>query len=225
MSDRKQTGRGMFGKGYSIALILCAAASGISGYMYYRNANKTQDTLQTPVQQADAPQNQQPDVAVVATQPQQTQPTEDNGTEPTSVPKGPLKTAAPVSGELVAGYAMDCLSYNETTRDWRIHNGVDFAAPEGTPVTAAADGVVYTTYTDDAMGTTVVIRHDGGYTTVYSSLSEDLAVKAGDKVTLGQTIGTVGSTALLENALSPHVHFSVSYRDSIVDPMEFLGLN
>ena len=46
MSDRKQTGRGMFGKGYYIALILCAAAIGISGYMYYRNANKTQPSLQ-----------------------------------------------------------------------------------------------------------------------------------------------------------------------------------
>ena len=226
MSDRKQTGRGMFGKGYYIALILCAAAIGISGYMYYRNANKTQPSLQEPAHQADAPGKQEaPDVAAVVTQPQQTMPSGENETEPSVSPKGPLKTAAPVSGEVVAGYAMDCLSYNETTRDWRTHNGVDFSAPEGTPVTAAADGVVYTTYTDDAMGTTVVIRHEGGYTTVYSSLSEELAVKAGDTVKLGQTIGTVGSTALLENALSPHVHFSVSYRDSEMDPLEFLGMN
>ena len=91
-------------------------------------------------------------------------------------------------------------------------------------MTAAADGVVYTTYTDDAMGTTVVIRHEGGYTTVYSSLSEELAVKAGDTVKLGQTIGTVGSTALLENALSPHVHFSVTYQDVPMDPAEFLAM-
>ena len=60
---------------------------------------------------------------------------------------------------------MDCLSYNETTRDWRVHNGVDIAAEEGTPVMAAADGQVYTVYEDETMGTTVVIRHEDGYTT------------------------------------------------------------
>ena len=226
MSDNKRTGRGVFGKGYYIALILCAAAIGISGYLYYRNANDTDTTLQEPGTVADTPVNaeQSADVAAVATQPQNnTAPTAEPTTAPT-VKKG-MKTCAPVSGETVAGYAMDCLSYNETTRDWRVHNGIDIAAPEGTEVVAAADGVVYTTYTDDAYGTTVVIRHDGGYTTKYSSLAEELQVAAGDSVTMGQAIGCVGSTALLENALGSHVHFSVTYRDAEIDPAEFFSLN
>ena len=224
MSNNKN-GSGTFGKGYYIALILCAAAIGISGYMYYRNANETELTLQEPEAAAEAAVNagqEQEDVAAVATQPQNTTPAP---TATTAAPGGALKTAMPVEGTTVAEYAMDCLSYNETTRDWRVHNGVDIAAEEGTPVLAAAAGTVYTTYTDDTMGTTVVIRHDGGYTTMYSSLAEELAVKTGDTVELGQVIGCVGSTALVENALGPHVHFSVSYRDGEMDPGKFLNLN
>jgi murein DD-endopeptidase MepM/ murein hydrolase activator NlpD len=119
---------------------------------------------------------------------------------------------------------MDCLSYNETTRDWRTHNGIDIAAEAGTPVCAAADGVVYTTYTDEVMGTTVVVRHGGGYVTTYSSMDGKLEVSAGDTVTLGQTLGYVGSSAVLETAVGDHVHFGVTLNDTPVDPADFLKL-
>ena len=224
MSD-KHTGRGVFGKGYYIALILCAAAIGISGYLYYRNSNETETALQEPDTTVAAPgTTQQEDVAAVATQPQGTASTTDGSESTTPTTKTSIKTGAPVTGDTVAGYAMDCLSYNETTRDWRVHNGIDIAAEAGTEVLAAADGVVYTTYSDDSMGTTVVIRHDGGYTTKYSSLAEELSVKTGDSVELGQVIGCVGDTALIENALGPHVHFSVTYRDADMDPVEFINM-
>ena len=134
-----------------------------------------------------------------------------------------MKTGAPLEGEPVAPYAMECLSYNETTRDWRTHAGMDLAAEAGTAVKAAADGEVYTVYEDDAMGMTVVIRHRDGYTTQYASLDQDVAVKVGDKVSLGQTIGTVGSTALLESALGDHVCFQVTRNGEPVDPAEFLN--
>ena len=227
MSNNKHTGSGVFGKGYYIALILCAAAIGISGYLYYRNSNQTEMTLQEPdAEVAEVPVDVtvNEDVAAVATQPQSAPATEGTQTTQPAVSE-PLKTGAPVVGTTVAEFAMDCLSYNETTRDWRVHNGIDIAAEEGTQVCAAAAGVVYTTYSDDAMGTTVVIRHDGGYTTRYSSLAEELSVKTGDSVELGQVIGCVGSTALTENALGPHVHFSVTYRDAEMDPMEFINLD
>ena len=224
MSD-KHTGRGVFGKGYYIALILCAAAIGISGYLYYRNSNETETALQEPDTTVAAPgTTQQEDVAAVATQPQGTTSATDGSESTTPTTKTSIKTGAPVTGDTGAGYAMDCLSYNETTRDWRVHNGIDIAAEAGTEVLAAADGVVYTTYSDDSMGTTVVIRHDGGYTTKYSSLAEELSVKTGDSVELGQVIGCVGDTALIENALGPHVHFSVTYRDADMDPVEYINM-
>ena len=119
---------------------------------------------------------------------------------------------------------MEALSYNQTTRDWRVHNGVDLAAEPGAEVCAAADGKVYTVYEDDAMGHTVVIRHDDGYTTKYSSLSENVLVKAGDTVTMGQVIGYADDTAIVETTLGSHVHFSVTCNDEPMDPAEFLAL-
>ena len=192
MSDNKRS-RGFGGKGYYIALVLCAAAIGITSYVY--SQGREEPALQT----ANTP-------AVIT----------GTVTLPTDAPTAPATDAPEPT-------AMEVLSYNETTRDWRVHNGVDFAAPEGTAVVAAADGQVYTVYEDDQMGMTVVIRHENGYTTRYSSLDAGVAVSAGQNVTMGQTIGAVGTSALMENALGHHVHFAVSHNDESVDPMEFLG--
>ena len=228
MSDNKRNGRGFNGKGYYIALILCAAAIGISGFMYHQNTQEQEQNLL--LEEENQEEMLLGTVGTEALEAIATQPAATEGTTPATQPstepaeKKPLKTAAPVSGETVAGYAMDCLSYNQTTRDWRVHNGVDMAAAEGTAVLAAADGEVYTVYEDDSMGYTVVIRHDGGYTTRYSSLAETVEVRPGDTVTVGQTIGYVGETALVETVLGPHVHFSVSYQDTPMDPGEFLNL-
>ena len=215
----------MSGKGYYIALVLCAVAIGISGYLYYRNASE-----QTPgdkdISLSATEQNDREDLAVVGTQPViGTQDDDENpvsGTEPSVVTK-PLQTESPVAGQTVVVYAMDHLGYNPTTRDWRTHNGIDIAAEPGTAVCAAAKGTVYTVYTDDTMGTTVVVSHEGGYVTTYSSLDEKLAVAAGDPVELGQKLGTVGTSALLENAIGEHVHFSVTCNGEPVDPAQFLG--
>ena len=202
------------GKGYYIALVLCAVAIGITGFIYYRNADHPDDTLQAPTNNVVATQPNG-DVQAVATQP--------NGEVTPTVPaKKPNTVQSPVAGKTIAEYSMDTLSYNQTTRDWRVHDGVDFAAETGTVVSAAADGTVYTVYEDETMGMTVVIKHDGGYTTKYASLGEEISVKAGDNVVAGQKIGTVGETALLENAIGAHLHFSVSCNGTVVDPMEFL---
>ncbi len=214
MSKQKFSGS-MNGKGYYIALILCAVAIGISGYLYYRNTDTQGEQLAQQVTVANG--EQQNDVAAVASQ---ADPSAD--TNPTQNPR-PEKRMSPVSGETVAEYAVDALSYNQTTRDWRTHNGIDIAAAAGTAVCAAADGTVYTVYEDDTMGMTVVIRHTGEYTTRYSSLAQEVSVAPGDNVKAGQTIGYVGTTALLENAIGEHVHFSVSCGTQSVDPAEFLA--
>ena len=221
MTSKKNNGS-FSGKGYYIALILCAAAIGISGYLYYRNANESDPQLQQPTGNVSVLDPTDADVQVVVTKPNEETPTQ-NATDP--LQKKNMKTGSPLSGETITEYAMECLTYNETTRDWRVHNGIDIAAQAGTPVVAAADGTVYTVYEDDSMGMTVVIRHEEGYVTTYSSLAQELAVEVGETVTMGQTIGTVGNTALLETAIGDHLHFSVSCNDEPVNPAEFLAMN
>ena len=208
MSSNNKTGRFFAGRGYYIALILCAAAIGITGYLYSRNPNQTEETMKivgTETSPTDGREDTQPSTAA---------PTE----------KTALKTAAPVAGQMVAEYAVDCLSYNRTTRDWRTHSGLDISAADGTQVCAAAAGTVYSVYDDEQLGRTVVITHEGGYATRYASLSQEVLVSPGDAVALGQPIAAVGTTALLESALEPHVHFAVTCDGENVDPREFLEM-
>ena len=154
-----------------------------------------------------------------------TDPTQPDPSMPQGNSKKPGKTTRPVSGETVLEYAMDCLCYNPTTRDWRVHNGIDIAAAEGTEVVAAADGEVYAVFEDELLGTTVVIRHENNYTTRYSSLHSETRVTPGQTVTSGQVIGLVGKTAMMEYAIGDHVHFSVSLDGEAVNPEEFLAQN
>ena len=225
MSDNKRSRRG--GQGYYIALILCAAAIGITGYVYYRNANQAEPvSLEETVGEVPALIEDEVDVPVIATQPapKATKPAATEATTTAPTEKKPMKTMSPVSGDSIFGYSMEALSYNQTTRDWRVHNGVDLAAEAGAEVKAAADGEVYTVFEDDAMGTTVVIRHADGYTTKYASLAENVSVKPGDTVTMGQVIGYASDSAIVESTLGAHVHFGVTCNDVPVDPAEFLAI-
>ena len=219
MSNEKSN-KQILGRGYYIAL-LCAAAVGLCGFLYYRSASREPAVLQDPGASQAALHTD--DAQAVGGEHQILMP---DGTAPASATEpAVLRTASPVEGQTVAMYSVDALSYNQTTRDWRTHDGVDIAADAGTKVCAAADGEVYTVYEDETMGMTVVIRHAGGYVTKYASLAKEVTVAPGDKVLLGQQIGTVGTSALLENAVGEHVHFSVTCNDKAVDPARFLKQN
>ena len=215
MSKKFNFGRKAAGKGYYIALILCAVAIGISGYLYFLGANQEGEPQ---LGGSDQIVNPNDDVQAGATLPSGNT---GNSTEPV---KRPYPIGRPVAGETIKDYAMDCLSYNETTRDWRVHNGIDIAAEAGTAVKAAAAGTVSMVSKDDTMGHTVVIQHDGGYTTQYASLDENISVKVGDIVQMGDTIGTIANTALLETAQGDHLHFSVTLNDEPIDPVAFLNM-
>lgn len=212
---RNKKSGGMRAKGYYIALGLCAVAIAIAGALYYRGSQAPEDTLKNPPSQT----TEGKPTGVPAGVTQQDQPAEGVPVDA----KKPEKVVRPVQGSTIAPYAMEALSYNQTTRDWRVHDGIDIAAEAGTQVCAAAVGEVYTVYDDETMGMTVVIRHEGGYTTRYASLDTEVAVKAGDKVTAGQTIGKVGNTALLECGIGDHLHFAVSCGGVVVDPADFLN--
>ena len=227
MSDNKRFFRS--GKGYYIALVLCAAAIGITSYVFYRNtAEQSQVSVEETYEDVLVGTLGTEDVPVLATQPQSTTapsvPAATSETTPAPTEKRVLKTMSPVEGEEIFGYSMEALSYNQTTRDWRVHNGIDLAAEDGAKVCAAADGEVYTVLEDDTLGHTVVIRHNDGYTTTYGSLTKDVTVKPGDKVTMGQTIGYAGDSAIVESTLGSHVHFSVTHYDEPMDPAAFLAL-
>ncbi|MCU0790033.1 MAG: M23 family metallopeptidase [Nitratireductor sp.] len=99
----------------------------------------------------------------------------------------------------------------------KMHWGVDWAAPRGTPIIAAGNGVVESAGWESGYGKQTVIRHANGYVTSYSHQSKIFDfVKPGARVRQGQVIGHVGSTGL---STGPHLHYEVSVNGSKVDPM------
>jgi murein DD-endopeptidase MepM/ murein hydrolase activator NlpD len=106
------------------------------------------------------------------------------------------------------------------TRHRRIfHQGVDFAAPRGTPVVAVADGVIAFSGRRSGYGQIVEIQHANGYVTRYAHNSSNL-VKEGQRVTQGQKIASVGATG---TATGPHVHFEVLKDGQNLNPIRFAG--
>lgn len=97
----------------------------------------------------------------------------------------------------------------------RPHNGVDIAAPTGTPVVAMADGVIALVHEDMFFtGKTVMIDHGLGLSSVYIHMN-DITVAKGDFVAKGGQIGTVGQTG---RATGPHLHWGVSWHKTHLDP-------
>lgn len=97
----------------------------------------------------------------------------------------------------------------------RMHTGVDWAAPTGTPIIAAGDGVVEKAGWASGYGKQTILRHPNGYETSYNHQSR-LAVSPGQKVRQGQVIGYVGTTGLSTGA---HLHYEVIVNGTKVDPM------
>lgn len=102
--------------------------------------------------------------------------------------------------------------------DVRMHTGVDFGAATGTPIQAAADGVVVSAGPLGGYGNATVIDHGNGLATLYAHQSS-IIVSPGQHVSRGQVIGYVGCTGL---CTGPHLHFEVRVRGTPVDPMQYL---
>ena len=224
-------------KGYYMVLALCVLAVGVSGYLFVRTATDRQShlsggtgdaSLSVPLTTADDEDGQRedsrrPTSAETAEEPvQDTAGTVDTDVAGEDAETEQVITVRPLEGDTIAAYSMDALAYNETTRDWRTHNGIDIAAAAGEEVAAARAGVVTAIYEDDAFGTTVAVEHSDGYTTHYANLSPDTAVSIGETVSAGQVLGTVGDTATVELARDSHLHFAVYHNQQPVDPEQFL---
>lgn len=118
----------------------------------------------------------------------------------------------PVRGQIISSYG--------PKSDGLYNDGINIAAPRGTPVKAASGGTV--AYVGDQLasyGNLVLIRHAGGMVTAYAHLNT-VSVKAGDRVLQGQTIGSVGSTGTVYNA---QLHFEVRQGKTTLDPKKYLG--
>ena len=214
------------GRGYYIVFALCLLAAGIIGYItLFDRGTEVQsktpavdvqpDTPTTPVVKPAPVVLPEPKIETAAEAEAEVEITEPSVLLP--------QVVSPLNGETVTVFSMTELLYDATMADWRTHDGIDVQAAEGAAVKTAAAGVVQSVTDDELMGTTVVIQHDGGYTTRYSSLQQDVPVEEGQTVAAGDVIGCVGTTSAAEIEMGPHLHFSVSRDGAVIDPHEYVG--
>ena len=134
---------------------------------------------------------------------------------PASSSAAPASTQ-PVSGRVLNGYSGDELVYNKTLGDWRTHNGIDYACAKDAAVQSPTAGTVVLAGSDGSWGPTVAIKDSAGRVWRLCGVASP-AVKEGETVSAGQTLGKVGSVSC-ECAEEAHIHLEVLQNGQYLDP-------
>lgn len=124
----------------------------------------------------------------------------------------PVDGSVPAAGGFGSRWVAGCRACSTN------HEGLDFAAPIGTPAVAAMSGVVVSAGVLGGYGNQVLVQHAGGLQTRYGHLSQ-IGVRVGQVVTAGERIGAVGNTGV---STGPHLHFEVIVSGRPVDPAVWL---
>lgn len=210
------------GKGFYIALAVClvavcgvAVSSFVSGLT--KDTPKTDPTgttakqrTTTSVQQVVIPATNVKDDRTTTTAMPTAKPTTVTTTQPADL------FVFPATNRVLLGFS-DSLIYSETLEEWGTHNGVDFAAEQGTQVKATAGGTVTRIYRDPLWGDIVEIDHGGKVISRCCGV-EAKNLKEGQTVRAGDVIGTVKeipSEVLMES----HIHLEILANDKYVDPL------
>ncbi|MCI8413837.1 MAG: M23 family metallopeptidase [Clostridia bacterium] len=120
------------------------------------------------------------------------------------------------------GAALNKLVYNDTLKQWRTHNGVDFEAAAGSDVLSVADGTVKSVENTILEGVVVTVEHAEGYVTIYKGL-ETAAVEAGETVTAGAKLGSIGNM-MCEKHMGAHLHLEMKKDGKYVAATDYIEL-
>ena len=227
---------GIQGKGFAAALVLSICAVGLSTYAAYRGAKGiTAETEEyddnvfiftEPVETVNAEQfgipkdEEQVTTTDAADAVLQTEPV--SADEAGLIFKSP-KTVPIAGASVINPYSGGELVKSETLGVWKTHDGADIAAPVGTAVSSMMKGVVSEVKNDPLWGVCVVIDHGDSVVGHYCGLAENVQVKVGQEVAMGEIIGQVGNTADAECKLEPHLHFGVTVGGAWTDPENFIN--
>ena len=146
---------------------------------------------------------------------------EENGTVETKASKAGVIVNPTEQKEIIKKFSNNNPVYSKTFNDWRVHNGIDIKAEQGSKIKAITDGTVKEIYDDPLFGQTIVIEHDGGFLAYYSGLGNTTLVNANDKVEAGKDIGSINDIPC-EKADGYHLHLAIKKDDAFIDPLEIL---
>lgn len=222
-------------KGFYVALGVCLIAIGVAAWTTYdsvinyanpqeqsqssepvQNANNTVSGVFAMPQESEVPESKEPE-APSSSEPEQSK--AESEVPAKEAAAQPQKFVFPVGSTVLKPFSGDNPVYSKTMKDWRVHAGVDFSAKEGEEVKSIAEGTVKDVYTDEVFGKVVYVVY-GEIGAAYCGLKET-SVKAGDTVTEGQKVGTVGAVPC-ESEEDSHFHFAIKQDGKWIDPMTVL---
>jgi murein DD-endopeptidase MepM/ murein hydrolase activator NlpD len=176
-----------------------------------KNLQSDQAACQRAIQELEATSRQ---ITQIIQQYQSSKPSNPSNPAP---PKGTGRFIWPANGSISGKGGEYGMRKHPITGVYKLHDGIDIGAAAGTPVWAADGGTVIHAGWLGAYGTTVIIDHGGGITTLYAHLSS-YSVSRGSSVSQGQVIGRVGSTGM---STGPHLHFGVYINGNPTNPMGY----
>lgn len=222
------------GAHFYTAVTVCILAVGVAGYTTYdsikRFAGPDEDALVSKTQQkyqvqtAIEPSNEETtssSYSAVMNSFDSRKSTESSAQETVATAEA-ATIIYPTSNEIIKSYSGDTPVFSKTLGDWRVHNGIDLTAEQGSKIKAITNGKVADIFNDELFGTTMVIEHDGGFTAFYSGLGETTLVNVGDTVESGQEIASINDIPC-EAADGYHLHLSIKKDDKFIDPVKILG--
>lgn len=192
------------------------------------NRTPTEDTL-PPVDDSQQAGVNDPDSTPDDTpsdeNPGDTAPPADEKPNDTTTSTLPTEFLLPVSGVLLSAHDSDLQVFSPTMQDYRVHLGIDIGTVSGAVVSAMADGTVAQIWDDVRMGRCVAIKHGGEAYTIYKNLTAEHpeGIVVGGTVKVGDVIGTVGDSAMVEIGEEPHLHLEMTVKGIQVDPTDYLS--
>lgn len=126
----------------------------------------------------------------------------------------------PIDEAVLSGYTEE-LTLNKTMGDYRAHAAVDFKGNLGCEVSAVNDGLIMEVKNDSLLGTVITVDHGGAFVAKYCGM-DVVNVAAGDYVTMGQTLGTLGEVPF-ETETDAHLHFEATVNGETVNPLDVMG--
>ncbi len=219
--------RKRLGKGFYIALAVCAVAVGTTAYFtVFNTSDKVSPEPQSEkfnvtdwtVPEIEDANKVQSGVVIEPS----------NEVSENSKEEAPQKSGGayimPVTGEIINPFSGGELVKSKTLGEWRTHDGIDIAAKEGSPVKSVFDGTVKEITNDPKWGITVEVEYPAA-TAYYSGLADTVKVKKGQEISLGDVIGEVGNSSIIESGEESHLHLAMKKDNEWIDPLSVITRN
>lgn len=217
-------------------ICLCIIALGLIVYFSTQSTDNAQVNEATTVKQTETTEVQkrvtvketttQSETTTAQSEESTTQKTTQATTEQATMEAGDTNTPYksfykyPCEETIISGYTEELVK-NDTMGDYRSHTAIDFKCAQGGKVVAINDGLVLSVENDNLLGKVVEIDHGGKLVAKYCGLNT-VNVSQGDYVTIGQTLGTLGTVPFELNSES-HLHFETTLDGKKVNPLDVMG--